>query len=73
MYQVKTHSGPCFSATCTDVIVHRNPFFRLYRTNKSSESKVKFRWAINRCKSVLQAAKFAYTSKTKRFCSSQDS
>ena len=71
-HRVKTHSGPCFLATCTDVIVHRNPFFRLYQKNKSSESKVKFRWAINRFKSVLQAAKFVYTNKTKRFCNSQD-
>ena len=47
-YQVKPHSSPWFSATAA--IVHRNHFFCLYEQNKSSESKVKFRQAINCCK-----------------------
>ena len=64
-YQVKTHSSPWFSAVCAATIVHRNPFFRLYQQNKSSESKVKFRQASNRCKRVLEAAKLAYATKTK--------
>ena len=42
-YQVKPYSSQWFSAACAAVIVHRNPFFRLYQQNKSSESKVKFR------------------------------
>ena len=64
-YQVKPHSSPWFSAACTTAIVHRNHFFRLYQQNKSSESKVKFRQASNRCKRVLEAAKLAYANKTK--------
>ena len=55
--QVKPHSSPWFSAACAAAIVHRNHFFRLYQQNKSSESKVKFRQASNRCKRVLEAAK----------------
>ena len=55
-YQVKPHSSPWFSADCAAAIVHRNHFFRLYQQNKSSESKVKFRQASNRCKRVLEAA-----------------
>ena len=58
-YQVKPHSSPWFSAACAAAIVHRNHFFRLYQQNKSSESKVKFRQASNRCKSFLEAAKLA--------------
>ena len=54
-YQVKPHSSPWFSAVCAAAIVHRNHFFRLYQQNKFSESKVKFRQASNRCKSVLEA------------------
>ena len=65
-YQVKPHSSPWFSAACAAAIVHRNHFFRLYQQTKSSESKVKFRQACNRCKSVLEAAKLAYANKTKR-------
>ena len=64
-YQVKPHSSPWFSADCAAAIVHRNHFFRLYQQNKSSESKVKFRQASNRCKRVLEAAKLAYATKTK--------
>ena len=52
-------------------IVHRNHFFRLYRQNKSSEPKVKFRQASNRCKRVLDAAKLGYATKTKEFITSQ--
>ena len=64
-YQVKPHSSPWFSAASAAVIVHRNHFFRLYQQNKSSESKVKFRQASNRCYRVLEAAKLAYATKTK--------
>ena len=56
-YQVKPHSSSWFSAACAAAIVHRNHFFCLYQQNKSSESKAKFRQAINRCKRVLEAAK----------------
>ena len=48
-YQVKPHSSPWFSAACAAAIVHRNHFFHFYQQNKSSESKVKFRQASNRC------------------------
>ena len=64
-YQVKPHSSPWFSAACAAAIVHRNHFLRLHLQNKSSESKVKFRQASNRCKRVLEAAKLAYATKTK--------
>ena len=63
-YQVKPHSSPWFSAACAAAIVHRNHFFRLYQKDKSSDSKVKFRQASNRCRRVLEAAKLAYTTKT---------
>ena len=62
--KVKPHSSPWFSAACAAAIVHRNHFFRLYQKDKSSESKVKFRQASNRCRRVLEAAKLAYTTKT---------
>ena len=58
-YQVKPHSSPWFSAACAAATVHRNHLFRLYQQNISSESKVKFRQASNRCKRVLAAAKIA--------------
>ena len=61
-YQVKPHSSPWFSAACAVAIVHRSHFFRLHQQNKSSESKVKFRQASNRCKRVLKAAKLAYAT-----------
>ena len=64
-YQVKSHSSPWFSAACAAAIVHRNHFFRLYQREKSSDSKVKFRQASNRCKRILEAAKLAYANKTK--------
>ena len=50
---------PWFSAAFAAPIFHRNHFFCFYQQNKSSESKVKFRQAINRCKRVLE-----YTNKT---------
>ena len=52
-------------------MVHRNHFFRLYQKDKSSDSKVKFRQASNRCKRVLEAAKLAYANKTKESITSQ--
>ena len=70
-YQVKPHSSPWFSAACAAAIAHRNHFFRFYQQNKSSESKVKFRQASNRCKRVLEAAKLAYPTKTKESINSQ--
>ena len=71
MYQVKPHSSPGALVACAAAIVHRNHFFRLYQQNKSSESKVKFREAINRCKRILETAKFAYANKTKEYITSQ--
>ena len=70
-YQVKPHSSPWFSAAWAAAIVHRNHFFCLYQQNKSSESKVRFRQTSNRCKRVLEAAKLAYTTKTKESITSQ--
>ena len=70
-YQVKSHSSPWFSAACAATIVHRNHFFRLYQREKSSDSKVKFRQASNRCKRVLEAAKLAYANKAKESITSQ--
>ena len=37
----------------------------MYQKDKSSDSKVKFRQASHPCKRVLEAAKLAYTNKTK--------
>ena len=37
----------------------------MYQKNKSSDSKVKFRQASNRCKRVIEAAKLAYANETK--------
>ena len=70
-YQVKPHSSPWFSAACAAAMVHRNHFFRLYQREKSSDSKVKFRQASNRCKRVLEATKLAYANKTKESITSQ--
>ena len=70
-YQVKPHSSPWFSAVCAAAIAHRNHFFRLHQREKSSDSKVKFRQASNRCKRVLEAAKLAYANKTKEYITSQ--
>ena len=61
-YQVKPHSSPWFSATCTAAIVRRNHFFRLHQKDKSSESKEKLRKANNRCIRFLEAAKLAYAN-----------
>ena len=70
-YQVKPHLSSWFSAACAAAIVHRNHFFLLHQREKSSDSKVKFRQAINRCKRVLETAKRAYSNKTKKFITSQ--
>ena len=70
-FQVKPHSSPWFSAACAPAVVHRNHFFHLYQQNKCSESKVKFRQASNRCKRILEAAKFAYATRTKESIISQ--
>ena len=68
---MKPHLSLWFSAACAAAIVHRNQFFRLYQQNKSSESKLKFTQVSNRCKSVLEAAKLAYATKTKEYITSQ--
>ena len=70
-YQVKPHSSPWFSAAFAAAIIHRNHFFCLYQHSKSSESKVKFRQAINHCRRVLEAAKLAYATKTKESITSR--
>ena len=64
-YQVRLHSSRWFPAACAAAIVHRDNIFRLYKQNESSESKVKFRKAINCYKKVLQAVKLAYANRTK--------
>ena len=69
--QVKPHSSSWFSAACSAAIIHGNHFFRLYQREKSSDSKVKFRQASNRCKRILEAAKLAYANKTKDSIASQ--
>ena len=71
MCRVKPHSSSWFLAAFDTAIVHRNHLFRLYQQNKSSEFKVKFRQASNRCKRVLEAVKLTYANKTKQFISSQ--
>ena len=63
--QVKPQSSPWFSAACAAAIVIEITFFRLYQNDKSSESKVKFTQASNRCKRVLKAAKLACANKTR--------
>ena len=70
-YQVKPHSSPWFSAACAAAIAHRNHFLHLYQKDKSSESKLKFTQASNRCKTVLEAAKLPYAAKTKKSITSQ--
>ena len=70
-YQVTSHSSPWFSAACAAAIVHRNHFFHLYQKDKSSDSKVKFRQASNRCRRVLEAATLAHANKTKEPITSQ--
>ena len=71
-YQVKPHLSPWFSAACAAAIVHRNHFFRLHQREKSSDSKVKFRQASNRCKRVLEDAKLAYANITSQKLGSRD-
>ena len=39
--------------------------FSFAQKDKSSDSKVKFRQASNRCKRILEAAKLAYANETK--------
>ena len=62
-YQANPHSSPYFIEIT---------FFRLYQQNKSSESKVKFRQASNRCKRVFEAAKLEYATETKQSITSQE-
>ena len=45
--QVKPYSSSWFLAACVATIVPRYKCFRLYRQDKSSESKLKFRLSIN--------------------------
>ena len=49
-------------SSLTHLLGFKNHFFRLYQKNKSSESKVKFRQASNRCERVLEVAKLAYAN-----------
>ena len=70
-YQVRPHWSPWFSGACAAAIVHRDHLFCLHKKDKSSDSKVKFRQARNRCKRVLEAAKLEYANKTKESISSQ--
>ena len=60
-----------FSCLCCCHSSHRNPFFRLYQKDKSSDSKVKFSQASNHCKRVLEAAKLICANKTKESITSQ--
>ena len=71
MYISRAYSSPWFSAACAAAIIHRNQFFPLYEKVKSSDSKVRFRQASNRCKRVLEAVKLAYANKTKESITSQ--
>ena len=48
-----------------------NHFLHLYKQNKFSEAKAKFRQTNNRCKRVLEAAKLSYANKTREFITSQ--
>ena len=67
-YQVKSQSSPCFSASCADAVAHRNHFFRLYRQNRFSESKVQ---AWNYGERALEAVKIAYCNNMKESMFSQ--
>ena len=62
---VKTYLSPWFLAISSAATIHRNYFFWLYQGNESSESKVKFIHASNRCKSVLESSELANTNKQK--------
>ena len=68
-HHIRSSLTDLFSAACVAVVVH---FFGLYQKHKSSESKVKFRQASNRCKRVLEAAKLAYANKTKESIASKN-
>ena len=69
--QVKPHPSPWFSSASTAVMGHRNHFLCFYQKDKSSDSKVKFRQASNRCKIVLETGELAYAKKTKKSITSQ--
>ena len=70
-YQVKLHSPPWFSAACATALAHRNHFFHWYQQNKSPASKVKFKQISNHCEVFIEAAKLAYSNKTKESTTSQ--
>ena len=71
--KVKPHSFPWFLAACAAAIALRNHFFHLYQQNSFSKSNAGFRQASNRFDRdrVLEAAKLAYTNKTKELITSQ--
>ena len=50
----------------------KKSLFCLYQREKSSDSKVKFRRASNRCKRVLEDAKLAYANITPQKLGSHD-
>ena len=70
-YQVTPYSAPWFSAACATAIGHRSHFFHLYKKDKSSDSKVKFKQASHCCKRVPEAAKLPYANKTRESITSQ--
>ena len=70
-YQVKPHSSPWFLAVCATTIFDRNHFFLLVPTEKSPESKVKFRLASHCYEDVLGVAKLEHATKTKESITSQ--
>ena len=70
-FAVNSHLSSWSSASCAAAILHRNRFFHLYQQNKSSESKVKFKYASNLSKRILEAAKLAYANKMKESITSQ--
>ena len=70
-YLVKPLSSTWFSATYAAPIVHGNYFFHMYQQSKSSDSKGDLRQVSNYWKSVFEAAKRAYATKTKESITSQ--
>ena len=58
------HSSPSFSADGAASIAHRNHAFHLYQHNKSSTSKVKFRYASNHFNRFHKPSKLAHANKT---------
>ena len=65
-YQVKPHTHlHGFQLLALLPLLRRNHFFCLCQQSKSSQTKVKFRQASNRCKKVLEAAELAYANKIK--------